>query len=152
MHLFRSLAGGLAGAIALTISHQLLRRYVSDAPRMDLLGKQGLEKLIKASGYRLPSQTTLQAGTLAGDIAGNALYYAMAGIKPKAGLLAGAALGLAAGMGAVGLPDKLGLDPVYSNKSNTTRWLTIGLYLTGGLVAGAIYTITANKHHAGSKL
>ncbi len=69
----------------------------------------------------------------------------MVGIKPKYSLLTGVVIGLTAGIGAVALPDKMGLNEQYSNATTKTQFLTVLLYLTGGLVAGTVHTIFKRK-------
>lgn len=140
-----SIISGLAGALALTLLHELLKKNVTAAPRMDKLGQQGLAKVLSASGSEIPPADDLQKLALGGDIIGNSMYYSMVGIKPKYSLLTGAAIGLSAGIGAVALPGKIGLNEQYSNATNKTQFLTILLYLTGGLVAGGVYTILERK-------
>ena len=134
-----SFVSGLAGATVLTLFHQLLRVSVKDAPRMDKLGNQALKKVIKATGGTLPSDQQLKTYTFAGDIISNAIFYAAVGTSAKKSTLLGAGLGLSAGIGGVLLPKKMGLNPLYSAGTNKTKLLTIGLYLTGGLVAGIVY-------------
>jgi len=136
---------GLAGSIALTLLHEVLKRNVSAAPRMDKLGKQGLSKVLAAVGTEIPPEDDLQKLTLGGDIMGNAGYYSMVGLVPKYSLITGAIIGIAAGIGAVTLPGKIGLNGKYSNATNKTRVLTVVLYLTGGLIAGAVHTMLEEK-------
>ncbi len=112
---------------------------------MDKLGQEGLSKVLSASGSEGPSEDDLQKLALGGDIIGNAAYYSMVGLKPKYSLLTGAVLGLAAGIGAVALPGKIGLNEQYSNVTAKTQVLTVLLYLTGGLVSGAVQTIFERK-------
>ncbi|MDO9374457.1 MAG: hypothetical protein Q7T76_08565 [Ferruginibacter sp.] len=140
-----SFFSGLAGSIALTVFHEILRKTVSNAPRMDKLGKQGLTKVLSAVGSDKPSSDNLQKITLGGDLMGNAGYYAMVGIKPGYSLVTGAVLGLAAGIGAVALPEKMGLNESYSNATTKTKVLTVLLYVTGGLVAGAVHRMFENR-------
>ena len=140
-----SIISGLAGSLALTLIHEVLKRTVTDAPRMDKLGEQGLTKVLAASGTDMPSGDTLQKMTFGGDIIGNAGYYSIVGILPKYSLLTGTVIGLAAGIGAVGLPKKLGLNEQYSNATNKTKVLTVLMYLTGGVVAGAVHTMLERK-------
>ena len=52
--------------------------------------------------------------------------------------LRGVLLGLVAGVTAVVLPKPLGLPEEPSNKTLGTQLMTVGLYLTGGLVAAAV--------------
>ena len=145
MKQWSSIISGLTGAVVLTVLHETLRKTVSAAPRMDKLGQEGLSKVLSASGSEVPSDDDLQKLALGGDIIGNAAYYSMVGLKPKYSLVTGAVIGLAAGIGAVVLPGNIGLNEQYSNATAKTQVLTVLLYLTGGLVAGAVYTILDKK-------
>ena len=82
-----SIISGLAGSVALTILHELLKKNVSAAPRMDKLGEQSLSKIFSATGSEIPPADDLYKLTLGGDIVGNAAYYSMVGIKPKYSLV-----------------------------------------------------------------
>ncbi len=149
MRLFQSLLAGLAGSVALTATHQLLRQVCTEAPRMDLMGEEALLKISGETGRNLP-QDKLYGITMAGDIAGNTLYYALTGCGDRDNAVArGTALGLAAGIGGVVLPKYLGLTNAYSNRSTTTQLLTIGIYTLGGLVAGIVLkACSAHKEEA----
>lgn len=139
MKVSASFLSGIAGSVVLTALHQLLRGQLSDAPRMDKLGEQAIVKGAEALNVEAPSGEKLYNTTMAADLAGNAVYYSMVGSAPGSSVLAGAALGAAAGIGALMLPEKMGLNPAYSNKTRRTQLLTCGLYLTAGLVAGLVY-------------
>lgn len=141
MKLIPSLLSGLAGSLALTALHQCLVKKVEDAPRMDKLGMEALSETLDAADIPEPETPVLFNLTLAGDIAGNAAYFALAGSVPRHSCLAGSVLGIAAGAGAILLPEKLGLNPKHSNATPKTKALTMGLYLAGGLVAGTIYKL-----------
>lgn len=134
----RCLAAGLAGAVALTVTHQVLHNFIDDAPRMDLMGEEALIKIAEKTGTMIPEDNLFNI-TLAGDVAGNALYYAMAGLGDrKNATLRGTLLGLAAGIGGVVLPKHIGLTNSYSNRTNTTKLLTVAIYTLGGFIAGKI--------------
>jgi hypothetical protein len=60
-------------------------------------------------------------------------------------VLAGTALGLAAGIGAVALPGPMGLGSEPSTRTPQTTALTIGLYLLGGVVAGATFALMSRN-------
>src|SRR4029079_1304003 len=124
-----ALEGGIAGATAMTLIHETVKNKVPNAPRMDLLGMNALAKGLKVIGARTPNERSLYAWTLAGDIISNSLFYSFAGIgQRKNALVRGAALGLAAGLGAVMLPKPMGLDDRPSNKTMETKIMTVGLY------------------------
>jgi hypothetical protein len=135
--LARALAAGALGACALTLIHQLLRRAVPHAPRIDVLGMRGIARLSRAMGARAPDR--LHTAALLADIASNAAYYSLVGAAPGHGAATGAALGLAAGAGAVLLPGPLGLGTAPTNRTGPTQLLTVALYSVGGVVAGATF-------------
>src|SRR3982751_4415269 len=117
MRSISALSGGLAGAVALTVLHEVTRRLDSQAPRMDLLGMEAASKGIKAAGGHVPPKDKLFKWALAGDIFSNTLYYsAVSGKTKKQVWRKGALLGLSAGLGAVLLPKPLGLDEKPGNQ------------------------------------
>ena len=131
--------GGLAGATALTIMHESLKKIDPKAPRMDLLGMMALSKILRNVGKNPPGTNKLYLYTIAVDLLSNALYYSLAGIGTNKGVLPkGAVLGLAAGLGALLLPKPLHLNEAYSNRTTHTQVLTVAYYLVGSLVAAAL--------------
>ncbi|KAA9331995.1 hypothetical protein [Adhaeribacter soli] len=134
--LWMALAGGLAGACALTLVHETVRRLNPDAPRMDVLGMRALAKTIRAAGHEPPAEDKLFGWTMLGDIVSNALYYSLTGTG-KGVWLKGPALGLAAGVGGVMLPGPLGLGEGPSNRTTQTKVMTVAWYLLGGIAAAA---------------
>lgn len=138
MKLLHSLTAGFAGAIALNVLHETMRRLrPADAPRMDVLGERGLRKLLAATHAPQPDDDTAFALTMAGDLVSNGLYYSLVGGGPHT-LARGLGLGLAAGIGGVLLPGPLGLGEAPSNRTPQTKLMTVAWYTVGGLVAGAI--------------
>ena len=138
MTLFRSLAAGFAGAIALTVLHETARRLrPQDAPRMDVLGERGLRKILSLEDLPQPDAATAYRATMLGDILSNGLYYSLVG-GGKHGLERGAVLGALAGAGGVLLPGPLGLGTAPSNRTPQTQAMTVAWYTIGGLVAGTV--------------
>lgn len=135
--MLKALAGGFAGAAVLTLLHNFLRKY-DEAPRLDRLGEEAATKTIETIGGDVPEGGKLYNMTLAGDIISNALYYSSAAAHPKQQVLAGTGLGILAGLGAVYLPEKMGLKAENTASSTTKKLITIALYTAGGLVAGAV--------------
>jgi hypothetical protein len=135
-----STLGGLAGAAALTLVNEGVRKVNADAPRLDLLGQNAVAKFFK--GNDMLSKATQQFFPLAGDLVSNTLFYGLArGNNSKDTYLRGAVLGLAAGVGAVALPNKMGLDNSTTARTSQTKAMTIAWYVIGGLVAAAVINL-----------
>lgn len=141
MKTLNGIAAGFAGAVVLTITHQVLHHVFEDAPRMDLMGEEALTKLSAKAKIAVP-QKNLYDITMAGDIVGNSMYYALAAAGDKKNAtMRGITLGFAAGVGGVLLPKKVGLTNSYSNRNYKTILITIGIYTLGGFVSGKITSV-----------
>lgn len=140
MDFLKALGSGLAGAVALTLVHEAARRVIDDAPRMDVLGMRALAKTMRAVDVEPP--VALHEAALAGDLVSNSLYYSLVGLGGREQALRnGAALGLAAGLGAIILPEPLGLGRQPTERAPRTQLMTIGWYLAGGLTAAAAFRL-----------
>jgi hypothetical protein len=140
--MLRALGSGLAGACALTAVHETARHNLEDAPRMDVLGMRGIAKSMRKLGQEPPSGERLHQLALGGDIVSNALYYSLVAVgKPEGVWLRGALLGLAAGVGALLLPGPLGLGNEPGARTPSTKAMTVGWYLLGGLAAATAYRL-----------
>ena len=146
MNATNAIAGGLAGAAAVTLIHESIKRVVPEAPRMDRLGMQAISKGLKKAGKKVPREDALFTVAMVGDIVSNAIFYSAAGIGSEKNIWKrSAALGLAAGLGAVLLPQPLGLNNKYSNRTVATQIMTVGLYVTGALVTTAVIKLLNKK-------
>ncbi len=143
-----AIEGGATGALSLTLVHEIVRRLDPKAPRMDLLGMNAISKLLKSFGQDTPEKNKLFVWAMVGDLISNSLYYSLAGLGNKKGVLQrGLLLGLGAGLGAVLLPKPLQLNEAPTNRTPKTKALTVGLYLIGGLVAAVIIKHMENKRY-----
>ncbi|WP_227006285.1 hypothetical protein [Rufibacter latericius] len=133
----RSSIAGLAGAMAVTVVHETVRRFYPKAPRMDILGMRAIAKGLRYAGQTPPDDDKLHTWSLVGDIVSNGLYYSLTGGGKKA-WWRGAVLGAAAGVGGVILPGPMGLGVAPSARTKQTQALTIGYYLLAGVVAGGV--------------
>ena len=107
---------------------------------MDLLGESALAKLLKQFNIQPPRKEAHYGWAMAGDLVSNSLYYSLAGTgKSPNAWIRGAALGLAAGLGAVLMPKPLGLPVSPSNRTLQTQLMTVGYYALGGLVTAAVF-------------
>ena len=132
-----TLTAGLAGACAVTAIHEIARRTLPDAPRLDILGRRALHRL---SGGRLDDGPQNQAIALAGDIVANSAYYGTAAAAAdRGGPAVLVAAGLLAGLGAVMLPGPLGLGESPTNLTRRTQLLTIAWYTAGALCTWAVH-------------
>ena len=140
-----STLGGLAGAVALTLMNEGVRKIDKNAPRLDLLGQNALAKLLK--GNSMLPQTVNKMFPLAGDLITNSLFYAMAQGTGKGNTyLRGALLGLSAGIGAVALPKQLGLEEKHTNENPQKAFKTVAWYVIGGLVAAAVMNAITDEN------
>jgi hypothetical protein len=141
-----ALAGGLAGAVAVTLFNESVKRIVPQAPRMDLLGINAVSRGLSAAGLSPSNRQQLFTLALAGDLISNALYYSAAGIGEEKNVwVRSSLLGLAAGLGAVILPGPLGLEEKHTNKTFATKVMTVGLYVAGSVVTAAFMKLIASK-------
>ncbi len=145
MKILHVVGAGLAGAVVLTVTHQLLHKFFADAPRMDLMGEEAITKIADKTNMDIPEKN-LYTVTMASDIVANTLYYTLAALgKSKAATLRGGLLGLIAGIGGVVLPKHLRLHNAYSNRTLTTRLMTTAIYTLGGLVSGKVLKVLSTK-------
>jgi hypothetical protein len=137
----RSVVAGGVGALTTNILHEVTRRTLPDPPRVDLLGMQALARGAEELGAEPPRGRTLYNATLAGDLLANSAYFALVGCMPRRSRSAGFALGVLAGIGALILTPKMGLDRSTIARTRMTEVLTVALYTAGGLAAGADFAL-----------
>ena len=136
--LTRSLTSGVAGALALTTIHETGRRLVTNAPRMDEVAMRGLRKVLPGK-QRDPVR--LHKLALAGDLVSNAVYYSViAAPTRKATWMRAGALGTAAGLCALLLPERIGLGAPPNSDRRANQFMTVAWYLAGALAAAFVAT------------
>src|SRR4051812_32172507 len=118
--------GGAVGALTVTALHECIRHYYAGAPRLDKLGEEATAKVIDAAGGQPLAKENLYYSSMIGDIISNTAYYSGAAASARHSTIAGTALGLLAGVGAVQLPAKIGLDNSATNASVSRQLITIG--------------------------
>lgn len=144
-----SLTAGFLGACTLNLIHESARVSIPHAPHVDEIAMRGLNKM----GVQAP-RTPLRTIALAGDIVSNSLYYAaigwLANRYNKKSLWGWAwGLGLAAGVGAVVLPPKMGLGQQPTTNMKATGSMTVAWYLLGALATAAL--LTPHRKHIDSR-
>jgi len=139
----RSLVSGAAGALALTAIHDFARRHVYYAPRMDVVAMRALDRTLPGNYHH---SRRLHRLALAGDLVANSLYYSVVpGPTTAATWRRAAVLGSAAGIGALLLPERIGLgEPPYS-RYRMNKVMTIAWYLAGGAAAAMAATLFGDE-------
>ena len=134
----RSLASGIAGALALTAIHEVGRRRIASAPRMDEVAMRLLRKVLPGE-HRDPKR--LHQLALAGDLLSNSVYYSViAAPTRKATWTRAGVLGTAAGLCALFLPKRLGLGAPQNSHRRANQVMTVGWYLAGALATAFVAT------------
>jgi hypothetical protein len=137
----RSLASGVVGALALTVVHELGRRLLPTAPRMDEVAMRGLRRILPGE-QRNPVR--LHQLALAGDVVANAAYYSFIPGPTRGATWARAVLfGTAAGIGALLLPERMGLGVPQHAERRSNQFMTIGWYLAGAAATALVATTSA---------
>lgn len=141
----QALGSGLAGAVAVTLIHETARRFIPNAPRMDVLGMRAIARGLYKMDEQPPEGKELFKWSIVGDLVSNSLYYSLAGTGQQP-WVKGVLLGAAAGLGGVALPGPLGLGTEPSGRTPQTKAMTVAWYLIGGLVTAAVaQAISKNK-------
>ncbi|MES2462168.1 MAG: hypothetical protein V4671_16405 [Armatimonadota bacterium] len=146
MSLKAAALSGFIGACTLTLIHETARRVVPNAPRMDVLGMRAIAKSLRKLDTTPPDGDDLHHLALVGDVISNSFYYGLVGLaKPENALVPGTLLGAAAGVGAVLLPEPLGLGSAPSSRTTETTVMTVAWYTAGGIAAALAYRALAKS-------
>lgn len=134
----KAVASGAIGAGVLTLIHQSALGRLPRAPRMDVVGMRAVDRVTAWVGARVLPRPQLYRAALAGDMIANALYYSMVPGRTRAqtwqrGLMFGAI----AGVGALSLPERLGLGSPPDSDNRSNQLMTVAWYVLGGLAAAA---------------
>lgn len=145
MGFIKNITAGFIGSIALNLLHETLRKNASNVPQINKIGEQALNKTLSKYGTPITNADDLHNATLKADLVANAMYYSLIGgnknfFWPKAIFL-----GLSAGIGALKLPEQMGLDPEPVTRTNQTKALTVGYYLFGALVTAYVLKKLSKK-------
>jgi hypothetical protein len=140
MAIEKALLSGLAGAATVTLLNETVRRVAPEtAPRMEILGMRAMKAGFEAAEAEVPPRRELIKMAFGGEAISNTAYYSLVGLaEPESAVGVGAALGLAAGIGAVVLPGPMGLGDEPSGRSAATMAMTVAWYTMGGLAAGLV--------------
>lgn len=147
----RTLAAGLAGAMAVNVVHELTRHAAdgnpppSRVPRLDRLGQEGLAKMMKAVGLtRPPPGAPRYAAAMVGDVATNTLLYALTASIFRKPLVGGAVASVAAGAAGLLLPQLVGMQR-HTGTKPIVKAMTFADYALGGIVTGMVLHLLTSR-------
>ncbi|WP_294299690.1 hypothetical protein [uncultured Chryseobacterium sp.] len=132
--MYKKIIAGLGGAIALSLLHEVIRKNFDNVPEINKVGEEALNKALDKADVKITNQDQLYAATLAGDVIGNGMYYATTATSGF-----NIASGLAMGLGALALPEKMGLDEKPVAENTQKKVMTVAYYLFGAIVTKFIY-------------
>ena len=142
----KSLGSGFLGALAVTAANQVGKRVMPGAPRLDLLGMRLASQAMRKAQLKPLHGLSLYAVSFIGELISNSLFYALVGLgSTRSAWLRGALLGLSAGLGAVALPEPLGIGKSPTARTRRMRIATVAWYMLGGLIAALMYQKLENK-------
>jgi len=132
--MYKKIIAGLGGAIALSLLHEAVRKNFDNVPEINKVGEEALNKALDRADMKITNHDQLYAATLAGDVIGNGMYYATTATSGF-----NIASGLAMGLGALALPEKIGLDEKPVAETTQKKVMTVAYYLFGAIVTKFIY-------------
>ena len=146
-NLSTALASGAVGAGVLTLLHVGARHQIPRAPRLDIVGMRAVDRVMDWMNLQLLNRPSLHRVALAGDLLGNSLYYsAIPGRTPGATWGRGLVLGALAGIGALSLPERIGLGTPPDSGRRSNQLMTVAWYVLGGLAAAAAANAHIRRH------
>lgn len=148
--IFRSaLPAGMIGTSIITLLHESARQVFPNTPRVELMGERAIKKFVLGPFNLSVSEKTLYGLSMAGDLIYNSLSYASIvglGKQDKKSVVArAAASGLAIGVATWIIPPKVGLGQQPTSNQNTTRALTIAMYVVGGIASALVYNFLKTR-------
>lgn len=132
--MYKKILAGLGGAIALNLLHEIIRKNFNNVPEVNKVGEEALNEALDKADMKITNPDQLYAATLAGDVISNGIYYATTATSSF-----NIASGLLAGIGAVALPKKMGLDDDPVAETTEKKVMTVAYYLFGAVVTKLIY-------------
>ncbi len=132
--MYKKIIAGMGGAIALSLLHEAVRKNFDNVPEINKVGEEALNKALDKADMKITNHDQLYAATLAGDVIGNGMYYATTATSGF-----NIASGLAMGLGALALPEKIGLDEKPVAETTQKKVMTVAYYLFGAIVTKFIY-------------
>jgi hypothetical protein len=130
------LAGGILGALVIKGIHELVKKLDKDVPHFDHLDHSAHEKHnFFGGGGAEPSK--FFSGGLTGELFNNAIHQSVAGLSDKTTDLKSGIMGIASGLGAVYLPEVLGINNEHKGHSDHKHQVLSTIYNLAGVFIAA---------------
>lgn len=130
-----SIIGGIAGAVALTVISELIKKIDKATPNADLEKQEAPE----TAAIELADNNVLFVNAMAVDVICNTFYYSIIGSAKRKQLpLIGLAVGLAAGVSNITVTEPLIVNDVCQPRADKANLLKVACYTVSGLIAGSV--------------
>jgi hypothetical protein len=127
-----ALIGGIAGALVIKGIHELVKKLDKDVPHFDTMDLDAPRKHNFFSGDSdVPPKYF--SGGITGGIFNNAMHHSMSGLSDKNTDARSGILGIASGLGAIYLPEFLGLNKEHKGASEKKHEALIAIYSLAGV-------------------
>lgn len=136
-----NIIAGLGGAIVLTLLNESLKHVNGNMPRIDLVGEEAVQKTAAYFGMDVENEETLFGVSLVGDLISNTAYYSLINGSGNELWIKAASAGVTAGIAAIKIPDKIGLNDNPVAKKNSTKLWTVSYYLIGAIATAGFLNI-----------
>ena len=127
-----TLAGGIAGALIIKGIHELVKKLDKDVPHFDHLDLNVREKH-NFFGGEGGTENKFFSGGLTGDLLNNAIHKSVSGLSDSNTDLKGGILGIASGLGAIYLPEVLGINHEHKGHSEKKHQVLATIYSLAGV-------------------
>jgi hypothetical protein len=145
-HKVAALAGGIAGALVIKGIHELVKKLDRDVPHFDHLDLSSTQKNNFFGGEG--EQAKFFSGGLTGDLLNNAIHQSVEGLSNKDADLKSGILGIASGLGAVYLPEVLGINQEHKGHSDKKHQVLSTIYnLAGVFIASKVVEWINDRLH-----
>lgn len=143
----RSIAG-LAGSLALTGVHQLLKKCEIGAPNLDQIGEEAVKESFDKVNISSSDEDQVFAAAMGGNILSNAVLFSTLATTTNTTQIITKTLGtgILGAAGSIGLADQLLGDNKAIN-TDRKKWMTAGYYLLGSLVSIGVYNMLERKYN-----
>lgn len=142
-----ALIGGIAGALVIKGIHELVKKIDSDVPHFESMDLDTPQKNNFLSGDS-DTPPKFFSGGITGDIFNNAIHSSISGLSDHSTDVKTGLLGVASGIGAIYIPEVLGLNKEHHGASEKKHEALRAIYgLAGVFIAGKVIEWVNERWH-----